>query len=159
MTGQKRILMMRKQHRRYHNSGRPGRGSRFQDGYGRFRQRLNRAAGGNGLYRSRGGIFMGVCKGVAEYFNFSVFWTRLVTLVLFFVTGFWPVGGIYIIAGLLMKMEPVSPIHTDVDREFYDSYTQSRAAAIQRIKRKFDNIERRIQRMEHTVTSREFDWK
>jgi phage shock protein C len=116
-------------------------------------------AGENGLYRSRKGIFMGVCKGIAGYFNFSGFWVRMVVLLLFLFTGFWPVGVIYIIAGLLMQVEPVSPLRTETDRAFYDNYTQSRSSAIQRIKRKFDNIERRIQRMEHTVTSREFDWK
>ncbi len=39
----------------------------------------------------------------------------------------------------------------------YESYTASRESAIQRIKRKFDNIDQRIRRMEHTVTSRDFD--
>ena len=102
---------------------------------------------------------MGVCRGVAEYFDISVFWTRIVTLIIFLFTGFWPIGVMYIIAGLVLKVEPASPLHTENDHEFYNSYTQSRESAIQRIKRKFDNIERRIQRMEHTVTSKEFDWK
>ncbi len=132
---------------------------RFSRNPGRFAERLRHMAGGNGLYRSRKGILMGVCKGFAQYFNFSIFWTRVIVLMLFLLTGFWPVGVFYIIAGLLMQVEPVSPIHTETDQAFYDNYTQSRSSAIQRIKRKFDNIERRIQRMEHTVTSREFDWK
>lgn len=102
---------------------------------------------------------MGVCRGIAEHFNFSVFWLRIITLVLFLFTGFWPVGVMYIVAGLLLKMEPVSPLRDEKDQEFYDTYTRSRQSAIQRIKRKFENIERRIQRMEHTVTSREFDWE
>ncbi len=102
---------------------------------------------------------MGVCRGLADYFSFSVFWLRIITLVLFLFTGFWPIGVIYIVAGLLLKMEPVSPLHDEKDQEFYDTYTHSRQSAIQRVKRKFENIERRIQRMEHTVTSREFDWK
>ena len=33
-----------------------------------------------GLYRSRRGIICGVCRGVAEYLDFSVFWTRAVTV-------------------------------------------------------------------------------
>ena len=102
---------------------------------------------------------MGVCRGIAEYFGISVSWTRIITLLLFLFTGFWPVGVMYIVAGLVIKVEPVVPFHTENDHEFYNSYTQSRESAIQRIKRKFENIERRIQRMEHTVTSKEFDWK
>lgn len=127
--------------------------------YGGLKSRLKDLTSSQGIYRSRRGIFMGVCRGLAEYFNFSTFWLRLITLVLFLFTGFWPVGVMYIVAGLLLKMEPVSPLNNEKDQEFYDTYTHSRESAINRIKRKFENIERRIQRMEHTVTSREFDWE
>ncbi len=102
---------------------------------------------------------MGVCRGLSDYFNISVFWVRIITLISFLFTGFWPVGVMYIVAGLIIKMEPVSPLSNEKDQEFYNTYTHSRSSAIQRIKRKFENIERRIQRMEHTVTSREFDWE
>ena len=44
-----------------------------------------------GLYRSRQGVVFGVCRGLAEYFDFSVFWARAIALVLLFVTGLWPV--------------------------------------------------------------------
>lgn len=124
-----------------------------------IKERLKTLADGHGIYRSRQGIFMGVCRGLAQHFCLSVFWTRFLTFLLFLFTGFWPVGVLYIVAGLLLKMEPVYPLKDDDDQEFYDSYTHSRTSAIQRLKRKFDNIERRIQRMEHMVTSREFNWK
>ena len=111
-----------------------------------------------GLYRSRQGAILGVCRGIAQYFDFSVFWTRAITLILLFVTGFWPITGLYLLAALLMKPEPVIPIRDDAEQEFYDSYTHSRRSAVQRLKRRFEKLERRIQRMEHTVTSSEFDW-
>ena len=111
-----------------------------------------------GLYRSRNGVILGVCRGIAEYFDFSVFWARAIALMLLFFTGFWPVMGLYFIAALVMKPEPVIPIYTDDQQEFYESYIHSRKGAADRIKRRYDNLERRLQRMEHTVTSREFDW-
>jgi phage shock protein C len=111
-----------------------------------------------GLYRSRDGIFLGVCRGIGEYFDFSVFWTRVIVLVLLFFTGFWPITALYFVAALLMKPEPVVPIQSNDQQEFYDSYIYSRKAAIERLKRRYDNLERRIRRMEHTVTSKEFDW-
>jgi phage shock protein C len=114
-------------------------------------------ASSSGVYRSRRGIFMGVCRGIAEHFNFSVFWLRTIVFLLFLFTGFWPVGVMYIVAGLILKMGPVIPLENEKEQEFYESYTNSRESAIQRVKRKFDNIDRRIQRMEHTVTSREFE--
>ena len=131
----------------------------FRNQYKGLKDRFSALASSQGIYRSRRGIFMGVCRGLAEYFNFSVFWLRFIILVLFLFTGFWPVGVMYIIAGLLLKMEPVSPLHDEKDQEFYDTYTHSRQSAVARIKRKFENLNRRIQRMEHTVTSREFDWE
>ena len=127
--------------------------------YNRFRDKIETMTSSRGVYRSRKGILMGVCRGFAEFFDLNVFWVRVIAFLLFLMTGFWPIGVIYIVAGLLLKVEPVTPLRSEKDEEFYDSYTNSRQSAIQRIKRKFENIERRIQRMEHTVTSREFDWK
>jgi phage shock protein C len=65
---------------------------------------------------------------------------------------------LYFIAALLMKPEPVVPIQTEEEQEFYDSYIHSSKGAVGRLKRRYDILERRIQRMEHTVTAREFDW-
>ena len=112
----------------------------------------------NGIYRSRGGMILGVCKGLAEYFDFSVFWTRVIALIVLFVAGFLPAIGLYLLAALLMKPEPVVPIRDSGEKEFYDSYTYSRQGALQRLKRRYENLQRRIQRMEHIVTSAEYDW-
>ncbi len=102
---------------------------------------------------------MGVCRGIAQHFDFSVFWTRTFIFIIFLFTGFWPIGVMYIVAGLVLKVEPVSPFRNEQDHDFYENYTQSKTSAVQRLKRKFENIEGRIQRMEHTVTSKEFNWK
>ena len=112
-----------------------------------------------GLYRSRNGIILGVCRGVAEYFNFSVFWIRTITVVLLFFSGLWPIAAIYFLAALLMKPEPVLPIDNDEEQEIYNSYVRSPKGVADRLKRKYENLERRIQRMEHTVTAREYDWE
>ncbi len=111
-----------------------------------------------GLYRSRNGLILGVCRGVAEYFDFSVFWTRAITFIIFLFSGFWPVIVLYFVAALVMKPEPVIPIQDEEQQEFYDSYVHSRSSAADRIKRRYKNLERRIQRMEDLVTTREFDW-
>jgi phage shock protein C len=111
-----------------------------------------------GLYRSRNGIILGVCRGIAEYFDFSVFWTRAIVLILLFFSGLWPIMALYFVAALLMKPEPIMPIKSDDQQEFYNSYIYSRKGATDRLKRRYENLERRIQRMEHTVTTKEFDW-
>ncbi|ETX08327.1 MAG: phage-shock protein [Candidatus Entotheonella gemina] len=111
-----------------------------------------------GLYRSRHGVIRGVCRGVAEYLDFSVFWTRMIAVGLLIFTGIWPIVGIYLLAMLVMKPEPLIPLETDDEAEFYNSYTHSRSMALQRLKRIYDKIDRRVQRMEHAVTAREYDW-
>jgi phage shock protein C len=112
-----------------------------------------------GFYRSRNGMILGVCRGIAEYFDFSVFWVRIIAIVLFLFTGFWPTGILYFVAAFIMKPEPVIPIENDDEQDFYESYVRSKRAATDRIKRRYENLERRIQRMEHTVTRPEFDWE
>ena len=111
------------------------------------------------LYRSRSGMIFGVCKGFADYFNFEVVWVRIITVICFIFTGIWPTAIIYILAALLMKPEPILPLETEEAEEFYNSYVSSRNLALHRLKRTFDNLNRRIQRMESTVTAREYDWE
>ena len=113
----------------------------------------------SGIYRSRNGVIFGVCRGLAEHFDFSILWARVIAIVFLFVTGFWPAIGIYLVIALLMKPAPVIPIKTEAEQEFYDSYANSRHLAARRIKRRYENLERRLRRMEHIVTTREFDWE
>lgn len=112
-----------------------------------------------GLYRARNGVFLGVCKGVARHFDLPVNLLRAVVLILFFVTGLWPVGLLYIIAAMVMRVEPAVPFGNDDERTFYDAYSSSRTGALQRMKRSFDNLDRRLRRMEDVVTSRDFEWQ
>lgn len=112
-----------------------------------------------GIYRARNGVFLGVCKGVAEYFDLSVFWLRIALIVVFIFSGFWPVIGVYLVAAFFMKPKPVKPIESEEEREFYDSYVHSPKTAAQRLRKKFDELERRIRGMEDKVTGREYEWE
>lgn len=111
-----------------------------------------------GPYRSRSGFLLGVCKGLAEYFNFSLFWVRTITAGLLIFTGIWPVVGLYILGALLMKPEPVIPFRGLEDEEFYSSFTASRPMALERLRRTFGHLDRRLRRMEDIVTSKDYDW-
>jgi len=112
----------------------------------------------SGLYRSRNGMVFGVCRGIAEYLDFSVFWTRVIGIALLVFSGIWPGIALYVIAALLIKPEPVVPFEEEQDREFYDSYVNSRTMALHRLKRSFENLDRRIRRMEDIVTAPDYDW-
>jgi phage shock protein C len=110
------------------------------------------------VYRSRSGMILGVCKGLAQFLDISVFWTRVAALLLLLFTGFWPVLGVYLLAGFLLKPEPVLPLATDEEGDFYRVYTRSRKAGISRIRHKFERLDKRIRRLEDVITSKEFDW-
>lgn len=110
------------------------------------------------LYRSRNGMFMGVVKGFADYFGFSVFWFRLVVFFLILFTGIWPGVFLYLIAALVMKLEPAVEPRTEAEREFYEAYVNSRSMALKRLKDKFNRLDDRVKRMEDHVTSREYAW-
>ena len=110
------------------------------------------------LYRSRSGMIFGVCKGLANYLDVSPLLVRVIAVVALFFGGFFPVIVVYVVAAILMKPEPVIPFESEADREFYDSYTASRSMAIHRLKRTYENLDRRIRRMESIVTSRDWSW-
>ncbi|MGE4537183.1 MAG: envelope stress response membrane protein PspC [Desulfovibrio sp.] len=112
----------------------------------------------NQLYRSRSGMFLGVCKGLARFLDVPVFWMRVFIVILTFFTGVWPMVGAYLIAGFVIKPEPVLPPDSDEERAFYDDYVSSRTHALARVKRRFDRLDKRIRRLEDHVTSREFDF-
>ncbi|MHC1712251.1 MAG: envelope stress response membrane protein PspC [Solidesulfovibrio sp.] len=110
------------------------------------------------LYRSRSGVFLGVCKGLARFLGVSVFWVRVFVLVLTPFTGIWPMIGAYLVAGFFIKPEPVLEPDTDEERAFYHDYLTSRANALSRVKRRFKRLDRRIRRLEDHVTSHEYDF-
>lgn len=110
-------------------------------------------------YRSREGIIFGVCRGLAEHFDLPVLGVRLGFVVAFIMTSFWPAGIAYLVLALIMKPEPILPLRGVEEAEFYHSYATSRGMALQRLKRSFDNLDRRMQRIEAIVTDREFDWE
>ncbi len=111
------------------------------------------------LYRSRDGMIFGVCKGLAHFTEISVHWVRLIMIVIFVLSGFFPIVLLYIVAAILMKPEPVMEPDSEIDWDFYNSWASNRSTALARLKRKFDQLERRARRMENLVTAREFDWE
>ena len=127
----------------------------------RFHERMksNPWMGNGGIYRSRNGIILGVFRGLADYFDLNVRILRILAIIVFFMSGIWPIVILYLLAAFLMKPEPVIPLETYDEAEFYDSYINSRKGAVHRLKKQFENLDRRIQRMEHTVTDQEFDWE
>jgi phage shock protein C len=103
-------------------------------------------------------MIFGICQGLADYLNLKVLWVRIIAVTILIFTGIWPIVILYLAAALLMRPEPILPLETEDAQEFYNSYTSSRSLALSRLKRTFDSLDQRIQRMESAVTDREYDW-
>lgn len=101
---------------------------------------------------------MGVCRGLGEHFDFSVFWIRFCLVIILFLSGVWPAIGIYFLASFIMKPKPVKPLESQGEKDFYESYIHTRKATIRMLAKRFGSLEKRIHRMENIVTAREFDW-
>ena len=111
-----------------------------------------------GIYRSRNGMIFGVCRGISDHFDFSAFWIRAAAVFFLTISFRWAIV-VYFIAALFMKLEPAVALETDNDEEFYNSYANSSTLALGRLRRAYDSLNRRIQRMESVVTSKENDWE
>ena len=109
-----------------------------------------------GLYRSRCGLLFGVCRGLADYFDFSAFWMRVLCVAAFIVTGFFPVVVAYLVAALVMRLEPAGSLA--FDSAYGCCGATERPATLQRIRSPFESLDRRIQRIESAVTAREYSW-
>jgi phage shock protein C len=110
------------------------------------------------LYRSRRGWIFGVCQGLSEYADISVFWVRFAAFIALLFTGFWPMVLIYIVAAIFLKPAPVIEFTNDEDWDFYQTYTADRKRALLRLKKRCEVLDRRTRRMENIVTKREYDW-
>jgi phage shock protein C len=98
------------------------------------------------LYRSRRGLALGVCRGLAEYLGLPVLVVRAFMVVLFVVTGFVAVLG-YLACGFLLRLEPL--------KDEASGWLHREAGGLSRRARDLDE---RIARMESHVTSREYDF-
>lgn len=59
------------------------------------------------LYRSpKDALAFGVAAGLAQYLQIDVVFVRLVLIGLAFLTGWWPVPLLYVIAMVLMPIDP-----------------------------------------------------
>jgi len=112
-------------------------------------------------------MILGVCRGLADYFNVSVLGIRITAVILLIFTGFWPIGAIYLLAAFIMKPQSrriERPRESGQYREHYDdpfteTETETRStAALRQLKRTSDRLNTRIQNMEDIVISREQDW-
>lgn len=111
------------------------------------------------LFRARDGWIFGVCKGLANYFEIPVFWMRVLWLFAIPLSALLPMIFIYVVAAIFMKTEPVMPLVNAEDWDFYNSYSADRGMAISRLRERLETLDRRTQRIEAILGSKEQEWE
>lgn len=109
------------------------------------------------LYRDReNAMIAGVCSGISDYFGFNRRGVRAVTAI----------GAIFFLPFVLVSylvlaiVLPVRPAEARLDREqadFWRGVSNAPSDVFSNVKHRSRELERRLQRMEAFVTSREFD--
>ncbi len=111
-----------------------------------------------GLYRARDGVFLGVCKGLADHFNLRVGWIRFFVVIAALLTKAAPMVALYLVAAFLMRRRRGRAHESCKTRTRRSDCDRSFKGMAGRLKRRFERMESRLRRMEDAVTSREFEW-
>ena len=119
------------------------------------------------LYRSRNGEIFGVCKGIAKWAELPVGPVRLAVILLAVFSGFVPVLVIYVLAAILLPVEPLykskfeGGVSEDFREDFKKEYRENRKRTVHDLKDEFDKLKRKVAGMEDDVLhtqDKEEDW-
>ncbi len=112
-----------------------------------------------GPFKANDGLIFGVCKGLADYYGWSVGLVRLIVVLASIFLFFWPTVIIYLVAALLMSPAPTEKLGTQEERDIWLKTQMDPDAAMEQLARRAGGVEKRLRRLEDYVTSREFAWQ
>ena len=104
--------------------------------------------------RSPRGCILGVATGLAEWRGLPINLTRLLVLLLAISTSFFPVMIIYLIVALLLPEQR----REDIVRDSQHSYNYYRESEESELKRRYENLKRKVEGMESDIFDREKEW-
>ena len=111
----------------------------------------------NKLYKDpRNGRWLGVCAGIADYFDVRPGVVRLITVIGALMTGIWAVFCAYLILAFVLDRKPEEMYERPEEDEFWRrARTKPEYTAVD-LRRRFEDVERRTRAMEAYVTSKRF---
>ena len=107
------------------------------------------------LYRSRNGKIFGVCQGIADWRDLRVEYIRIILIMAFIFTGFFPVGALYFLAALIIPMEPEG-YNSRSDRS---EWVGDKGRMYDNVREDFRDLKDRVRDMEERVFDKEKDWE
>lgn len=111
----------------------------------------------NRLYKDpRHGRCMGVCAGMADYFDVRPGVMRLLTIVGALMTGIWPVAIAYVFLGFYLDRKPKELYERPEEDAFWRQARNRPDYTAVDLRRRFRDIEQRTRNLEAYVTSKRF---
>lgn len=111
----------------------------------------------NRLYKNpRDGKVMGVCAGIADYFDMRPFVIRVLVVLGMLVGAFAPILIGYFVLGIVLEPKPSELYNDPQEDEFWRKVRTQPDYTSADLKKRFQDIERRTRRMEAYMTSRKF---
>ncbi|MFU8876735.1 MAG: PspC domain-containing protein [Wenzhouxiangellaceae bacterium] len=110
----------------------------------------------NRLYRNRKrGLLAGVCAGIADWTGFNLTALRVAVLLLAIpFTAVIVIG--YLLMALLVPAAPESLYRDEADEQFWRETRRAPTESAASLRRRYRDLEERLQRMEAWLTSREY---
>lgn len=111
----------------------------------------------NRLYKiPQEGRIMGVCAGVADYFDVRPGIVRLLAILGLLMTGFFPTFFIYVLLGFILETKPTEIMSNPEEDKFWQKARTKPSYTKVDMQARFHNIEKRAQRLEAYMTSKQF---
>ena len=109
------------------------------------------------LYRNRDeAMLAGVCVGLADYFGFNTKALRVVVAVsAIFFLPFVVVS--YLVLAIVLPVKPKEPKLDEEKAEFWREVSNAPSDVFSKVRHRFRDLDRRLQKMEAFVTSKEFE--
>ena len=101
-------------------------------------------------------VLMGVCAGIANYFDISISLVRLA----FFIALFFSAGTaivLYFILGFVLEEQPIDIYQSSAEESFWRDLSSSPKMTLSDLKMKMVKLEQKIQNLESKVTSKEYE--
>lgn len=102
------------------------------------------------------GIIMGVCAGLADYFDIRLGVVRALVILGMIFTGFWPFAIGYFVIGFMLDVKPRDLYRNEEDEEFWRQTRKEPEVTTADLRRRFRDIRRRTSALERCLTSSRF---
>lgn len=111
----------------------------------------------NRLYKDpRNGRIMGVCAGIADYFDIRPGIIRLLAIIALFMSGFFGALCVYFLLGFILSPKPEEIYEKPEEDQFWrEARTRPEHTSVD-LRARFSSIDKRIQGLEAFVTSKQF---